>query len=82
MTCAETPARPDDLEGVYGVVTSGLSLLVGLVPVSGVGKAVLATGFEGVLGLGGGSERELFSKTVASRGFASSSHKKKSHLVG
>lgn len=81
MTCAETPARPDDLEGVYGVVTSGLCGR-SLVPVSGVGKAVLATGFEGVLGVGGGSERELFSKTVASRGFASSSHKKKPHRVG
>jgi len=81
VTCAYTPARPDDLEGVYGVATSGLCCL-SLVPVSGVGKAVLATGLEGVFGVGGGSERELFSKTAASRGFASSSHRKKPHLVG
>ena len=76
-----TPVGLDDLEGVYGVVTSGLCCL-SLVSVSGVGKVVLATGFEGVLGVEGGSERELCIKTAASRGFASSSHRKKPHLVG
>lgn len=47
MTCAEIPAGPNDFEEVYGVVTSGLCR-PSLGPLSGVGKAVLATGFEGV----------------------------------
>ena len=71
-----------DLDGVYGVMISGLPLLKRLL-VCGVANPY-GEDFCGVCddGEGKGSVRELFSTAAASRPFASSPHRKKSQRLG